>query len=538
MSIQLAFHNSTLPEDEDKKVETTGMLLLASDFISSGKVNKADKLTRISKINFPLFLFKSKVGQFIPINGFATESITLPIMQLPTLTSIKDFCGERKNLDLNKIYSKLMDFKAAETELVGGYNENQVDTIEELIRSPRGSVSNFTNLPPLRTKTELKEEFAKINEQVYDEISLKKAINERLDIILAVLTEDSNTAGTAYKEKEQVWKVEITNKTANLKRDLTERDKGSKKEIADLDKAMQAKISTNLQNFLDGVAKNIRRDEKPIEASIQTLEKLTKTAKKAEDIAKIDRLLKQLSDESETLRAAIGFATRQVKNTKIKEEDLQANFRIDVEYFKNKAEKDKDVLRENSKKIEERRDQELKGLKSDRDESLTRLTKFKDIRNDWIKDIVSNITTKTIKMISPSVFGDPGNSKIIELKIPMYVFQYDKKGETFTVVVPPVHLPENFRKPKRDSIYGDQKTVYYDLTVPKIQKLIAIKLEQTIQSRDGNAIMQTIPNLLDNPSDLRDTFFNSQSLMIDKLRADKKSIKKANDRLTDVWTSG
>ena len=76
------------------------------------------------------------------------------------------------------------------------------------------------------------------------------------------------------------------------------------------------------------------------------------------------------------------------------------------------------------------------------------------------------------------------------------------------------------------------------MTVPKIQKLIAIKLEQTIQSRDGNAIMQTIPNLLDNPSELRDTFFNSQSLMMDKLRVDKKSIKKANDRLTDVWTSG
>ncbi|MHA2033118.1 MAG: hypothetical protein ACW99Q_27435, partial [Candidatus Kariarchaeaceae archaeon] len=60
----------------------------------------------------------------------------------------------------------------------------------------------------------------------------------------------------------------------------------------------------------------------------------------------------------------------------------------------------------------------------------------------------------------------------------------------------------------------------------------------SFQTRDANAIMQTIPNLLDNPSELRDVFFNSQSLMIDKLRVNKKSIKKANDRLTDVWTSG
>ncbi|MFV2014708.1 MAG: hypothetical protein ACC656_04730, partial [Candidatus Heimdallarchaeota archaeon] len=397
---------------------------------------------------------------------------------------------------------------------------------------------HFNNLPPLKTKTELKEEFAEINEQVYDDVALKKAINERLDIISAALTEEANISETAYKEKQQHWKVEIANKTANLKRDLTERDKELKKDIAALDKGLQEKIQNNLQNFLDGVAKNIRRDEKPIEASIQALEKLTKMAKKAEDIPKIDRLLKQLTDETETLRAAIGFATRQVKSTKVKEEDLQANFSIDVEYLKNRAEVDKNILRENSNKVEEMRDKELKELKTARDNALNHLTKFKDLRNDWLKDIVSTIATKSVKMISPSVLGDPGNAKIIELKIPMYVFQYDKKGEAYSVVVPPVHLPENFRKPKGDSIYGDQKTVYYDFTVPKIKKLIADKLEVALQTRDGNAILQTIPNLLDNPSQLRDTFFNSQALFLDKLRVDKKSIKKANDRLTDVWTSG
>lgn len=537
MSIQLAFHNSTLPEDEDKKAEITGMLLLASDFIGTSKVSRANKLTRISKVNFPLFLFKSKIGQFIPINGFATESISLPIMQLPKLTSIKEFCSEVKNLNLNKLYEKLMEFKAAETELIGGYNENQVSIIEDMLSTPRGAGTGFNPLPPIRTKVELKEGFAKINEMVYDEISLKKAVNERLDIILAALTEEANISTTAYKEKEAHWKVEIANKTANLKRDLTERDKELKKEISVLDKAKQEKVQNNLQNFLDGVAKNIRRDEKPIEASIQTLEKLTKTAKKAEDIPKIDRLLKQLTDETETLRAAIGFAARQVKNTKVKEEDLEANFRIDVEYLTNKADADKTVLRENSSKVEERRDQELKDLKAGRDTSQTSLTKFKDIRDDWIKDIVSNITTKTVKMISPAVLGDPGNAKIFELRIPMYIFQYDKKGEAFSVVIPPIHLPENFRKPNRDSIYGDSKTVFYDPTVTKFKKLIVDKLEETLRSRDGIAIMQTIPNLLDNPSQLRDTFFNSQSLMIDKLRVDKKSIKKANDKLTDVWTS-
>jgi hypothetical protein len=538
VSIQLAFHNSTLPNDEDKKAETTGMLLLAADFISSSKVNRADKLVRISKINFPMYLFKNKIGQFIPFNGFSTESIKVPLTQLPSLTEIKEFCSDRKNLDLNKIYDKLMDFSSKETEVIGGHTQNEVKVIEDMIRSPRGQVSNFTPLPPLRTKEELKEEFTKVNSNVYNETSLNKAIKDRLDIILTILTEDAKTLETSYKEKDQHWKVEITNKTANLKRDLTERDKELKGETVKLEKAMNAKITANLQNFLDGVAKNIRRDEKPIEATISNLEKLTKTAKKAEDIPKIDRLLKQLSDETETLRAAIGFALRQVKNTKIKEEDLQANYSIDVEYLKNKADSDKDVLRQDSNRVEERRDKEMKELKAERDEAVKRLTKFKDLQSDWSNDIVSNINTKSAKMISPSIFGDSGTSKIVELRIPMYVFQYDKNGDVSTVVVPPVHLPENFNKPKRDSIFGSDKTVYYDLTVPKAKKMLAERLESSFQTRDANAIMQTIPNLLDNPSELRDVFFNSQSLMIDKLRVNKKSIKKANDRLTDVWTSG
>ncbi|MHA2031910.1 MAG: hypothetical protein ACW99Q_21250, partial [Candidatus Kariarchaeaceae archaeon] len=225
MSIQLAFHNSTLPNDEDKKAETTGMLLLAADFISSSKVNRADKLVRISKINFPMYLFKNKIGQFIPFNGFSTESIKVPLTQLPSLTEIKEFCSDRKNLDLNKIYDKLMDFSSKETEVIGGHTQNEVKVIEDMIRSPRGQVSNFTPLPPLRTKEELKEEFTKVNSNVYNETSLNKAIKDRLDIILTILTEDAKTLETSYKEKDQHWKVEITNKTANLKRDLTERDK-------------------------------------------------------------------------------------------------------------------------------------------------------------------------------------------------------------------------------------------------------------------------------------------------------------------------
>ncbi|OLS28935.1 MAG: hypothetical protein HeimC2_03730 [Candidatus Heimdallarchaeota archaeon LC_2] len=538
MSIQLAFHNSSLSDDEDKKAEITGMLLLASDFIDSGKVNRAKSLDRISKVNFPIYLFKTKIGQYIPINGISKESIPLPIMQLSTLTEIKEFCGDKNNLRLNKLYDKLMEFGSSQTELVGGYTLKQVEIIEDLLRSPRGAVSGFHNFPSLRSKEELKEEFGKINTRVYDDASLKKNIKDRLDLVEKVLLEEANLAETNYKEKTQFWKVEITNKHQNLKRDLGARDKKLAADTKKFENDMASKVEINLQNFLDGVAKNIRRDEKPIESSIQILEKLTKTAKKAEDIQKIDRLLKQLSDETETLRAAVGFATRQVKNTKTKEEDLRENFRIEVEFLANRAEMDKEVLKEESSKIEKTRDKEMKVIKEERDDVLSTLTKFKDLRNEWTNDIVSNMQTQTAKMISSSIIGDTGNAKLVELKIPLYIFQYSKNGEFYFVVVPPVHLPETFKKPKKESLLGGAKTVYYDLTVPNSRKILSDWLEKALLTRDIQAQMSSIENLLDNPSQLRDTFFNSQSLMVDKLKVDKKSMKKANDRLTEVWTSG
>jgi hypothetical protein len=62
--------------------------------------------------------------------------------------------------------------------------------------------------------------------------------------------------------------------------------------------------------------------------------------------------------------------------------------------------------------------------------------------------------------------------------------------------------------------------------------------EKEAETLDMSTAIQQLPNLLDSAGDLRDTFFNSQSLMVDKLKVNKKSIKAANDRLTEVFASG
>ena len=90
----------------------------------------------------------------------------------------------------------------------------------------------------------------------------------------------------------------------------------------------------------------------------------------------------------------------------------------------------------------------------------------------------------------------------------------------------------------RSAFAGDKKTVFYHLVVEESKKLIANWFEDAATSRDFQSIIGGLPNMLDNPSELRDIFFTSQTLMIDKLKANEKDIKKANDRLTDVWTSG
>jgi hypothetical protein len=99
-------------------------------------------------------------------------------------------------------------------------------------------------------------------------------------------------------------------------------------------------------------------------------------------------------------------------------------------------------------------------------------------------------------------------------------------------------MPDSMKKPPKNSFHGDRKTVSYKLIVPDAYTMLSKWFEKEAETLDMSTAIQQLPNLLDKPSELRDAFFNTQSLMVDKLKVDKKSIKAANDRLTEIFASG
>ena len=135
------------------------------------------------------------------------------------------------------------------------------------------------------------------------------------------------------------------------------------------------------------------------------------------------------------------------------------------------------------------------------------------------------------RSVVPGAEGEKPPS-LVELQIPTYIFQYRKDTETYSIAVPPVQMPGNMRKPERGSFYGDERTVYYNLVVPE-SRFQDAAADLQLQSN-----IQELKNYLDNSADLRNTFFENSSLMVDKLKVDRNSFKKANNRLTEVFTSG
>lgn len=536
--IQLAFHNSSLNEDEDKKVELTGMLILASDFIKSSKVKGAEILSRFSKALFTIILSQTKSGNYIAINPFSNEEVKMQIMQLPSLSELREFTSSPKNLDLNRLYKKLMEFEASEINIKGAYSDKQMDMITKLLAAPRDNRSDFKALVPLRDMKTIKADLRRVNQKIYDEASLNKAVAERLDLIETALNDDSIKYTDKLAERTDYWQLEFRNKNENLDKQLREKDAQLEQQLADLAGKTRAKSEDNFEKFLFGVAKNIRRDETPLEGTIQKIEKLTKRSAQPEDVPKIDRLLQQLADQAETFKAAVLFAKRQVKNMQSKEYDISEMQELNVEGLKKVSEREKNEYREKANLIGKERDLELEQIKKEKDESSNRLIKFKDLKSQWASEMTNSLETKGKQMISSSSLGLPSPDALVELQIPIYLFQYKKKGELFTVVVPPVNLPDNFKKADRSAFAGNKKTVFYYLVVEETKKQIANWFEDAASSRDLQTIIAGLPNMLDNPSELRDTFFNSQTLMTDKLKANKKDIKKANERLTEVLTSG
>jgi len=516
-----------------------GMLLLASDFIGSGRVNKAEHLERISKANITFLLSKTKSGDYLAINPFSQEPLTVKLTQLPSLSAITEFVTDRSNLDLNKLYKKLHEFETKEAEILGGFSGKELQAITKLLQAPKSSRSDFETLKPTRDQNQIKEDIKSVNQLVYDSSSLDKEIDERLDLIEKALKEEMTEYENKYKEREKYWQAEIENKNELLQKRLKEREKQLDKDIEGLEKELDKKIDHNLKQFKDGVAKNIRKDEKPIEKSIVELEKLVSSKTDRAMVDKIEQELIKLEDFTKIFQEAVGFARRQVDVVKSKERDLYEIHELETERLRQQAEEDKKELREDSKRKEKERDQEMKGLREDRDAVKQRYAKFRDLRDEWKNNLREEIGDQETAMVPQRLIPSEGNGAptIVELSVPTYLFQYRRENEVSTLAVPPVKMPDNMKKPDRGSFYGDGKTVYYHLIVPESERLITDWFSKRAQRLELQSNIQELKNILNDSAELRNTFFDNRSFMEDKLKVNGGRLRKANNRLTDVFSA-
>ncbi|MHA2501336.1 MAG: hypothetical protein ACXAE3_00495 [Candidatus Kariarchaeaceae archaeon] len=540
--VQLRFHNSTgLNENEEEIAEKMGMLLLASDFIGSGRVNRATDLERISKANLTYILSKTKSGDYLAINPYSDEPLKVKLTQLPSLEALTEYVSDPSNLDLNKLYNKLQSFETKEAEIKGGFNKKQLEILIKLLQSPKGSDKSFQVLAPTRDQSAIKEDLDRVNSLVYDTKSMEKEIKERLDLIEKALKTEMDQYQAKYDERDTFWRGEIENKNELLQKRLKEREKQLEKELANLETEVDKNIDIELQKFRDGVAKNIRKDEKPIEKSIKAMEKLVGEPTSRDLIDKIEQELLKLSDFTKIFEEAVGFALRQVGQVRGAERDIMEIRELDIERLKAQAETDKEQLRQESKSKEKERDAEMKELKEDLDAVKKRYAKFKDVRDEWAADVKEGIGKQDTAMIPSSNVPsndsgtDPG---AVNLQVPAYIFQYRRDSEVVTLAIPPVQMPSSMKKPERNSFFGDHKTVHYTLTVPETEKMITDWFKGIAGELQMQSNIQALKNYLDDSADIRETFFNNSSLMIDKLKVDKKNLKAANDRLTEVFISG
>lgn len=539
--VQLDFHLTSLTGEEAKISEKIGMLLLASDFIGSARINRAPKLERISKANINFLLSQTKSGDYLAINPFSARPLKVKLTQLPSRKSITEFTSDSSNLNLNKLLKKLRSFETKEAEILGAFNPKEMKIIEKLLQAPRSERKDFQILQSTRDQSTINDDLNAVNQLLYDDKSLTKEIKDRLDIVDKALAEEVKKVDQTYKEREKYWKSEIENKNELLQKRLKQREGELDKQIQVYEKEVNKKIANNLAKFKEGVAKNVRRDEKPIEKSIQNLEKLVSQSPSRDMVESIEKELVKLSEMTKIFSEAVGFAIRQVDIVKGKEDDILEIQDLEVNKLKEQSEVDKQNLREESKRKEKERDVEMRQLKESRDNVNKYYAEFKDLRDDWMNQIKEEIGKQETAMVPQRLIpvNASGNApKTLLLQVPTYIFQYKKENEHFTIAIPPVQMPDSMRKPLKGAFFGEHRTVFYNFVIPETEKIITEWFFDASKHLDLQSNIQNLTNLLDNPADLRDTFFNNRTLMVDKLKVNNANFKKANDRLTEVFTTG
>ena len=522
-SIKLKFQNSSLSDAENKTVEKVGMLALASDFLKSKKVGKADRVAKISKAYLPIYLGKTRTGGYIGINPNATNQIKIPLTRLVDLPSFKEFLKDESNLEINRIYKKIMSFSVEEAYLTGGIYKSDAELLKSLLSLPRGEDSAAKVIPPIKPVSEIKTELASINDLIYDDKTVKAETKNLLDAAEKALKDNLDNYNKDLKEFQTKWKTDLKTLETEEKKKLAEREKKLQADKKGIRKKAEADKKKKLDLLLKGITKNMKKDAQEILNQIEKFqgELANLSATPYEDLIK---KIQYIEDEGSSFMAAVGLARDNVYRTKSEEGDIDHFALLATEDLENSYEKDIAEIKAIREKEESKSESEILGMTSKRDDAQTKYDSFLSQRAKWEQEIRKGVLTDDTLMI-PADYLDLQNSPpLVDLLIPVYLFQYkNNKGKIVNVIIPPVKLPDNLSKVKdKNVIRGKNKIIQYIPIHPDVEKLTSWVEKMFEENIDLRQSIDGLPSMItDHASNYQlltsgKTIFTGSLMMKDK----------------------
>jgi hypothetical protein len=533
--IKIKFHNSSLSEEENNLAERAGMLALAADYAGDKKVNKAEKIVGITQAYLPIYLTKTKTNSYIALNPSSNNEVKLPITKLPDIGKLSQYFSDEKNLEISKIKAKLTEFTVENKALKGAIPKTDIQLIKSLLKAPReeGNVK-FKQLPPVRSLAEIQPELDGINDSVYDEKRLEDEVNALINMVETKLSENFKEKKDSIAEREAYWSEKIANLKKEEQDNLKAREKQLDQDLKAIDKKAEELKKENMRVFIQGVAKNIRNDEKAIESQVQQLEALVKTPGN-NPLSDISKSLESLSDAVETFKAAVSFAKDNVRRTQNKDGDIEADAKMERETLQKQYEADKQGILNQKNEQKALAENEKTELKSKIKESEKLISDFKSLKNALKTEIKNGVRVELHLMIEPELLNLATNPAQVEMLIPVYIFKYEKKDDHYYVVVPPLRVPDNMKKIKgKNIITGKHNSVFYhpiheDIT--KITEWLETVIENNLEIRKT---LDTMDNLATAKQENYKTYTEAKNMMINTLKVNEKEYKNVFGRLADV----
>ena len=526
-SIKIKFHNSNLDESENSTAEKVGMIALAADFIKHKKVGKADGVMKVTKTYLPIYLGKTRTGGYIGVNPNSANRIKIPLTRLVSLSDFKEFLSDESNLELNRIYKKIMSFTVEESSLTGGIYRGDTELLKSLLALPRENDSSAKVLPSVKDVSEIKKELQEVNDLIYDDQTVKKEAQALLAEADKALKGHLTQLETELKELKSKWATELKALETAEKKKLADREKQFEKDKKAVMKNAEADKKKKLDTLLKGITKNMKKDASEIQKQIEKFESelSSLTGNPYEDLIK---KLQYIEDEGQSFMAAVGLARDNVHRTKSEEGDIDHFAILKIEDLEREYEKDVVAIKQEREKQVGKSETEILELTAKRDEAKSKYDTFLDNKDKWEQEIRNGVLTDGSLMLSADYLKLENSPSLVDLLIPVYVFQYrNSKGKVVNVVIPPVKLPDNLSKVKaKNVITGKNKLIQYIPVHPEISKLTAWLEKAYDENIDIRQAIEGMSNLITNHQENFQLLTSGKSIFTGQLLMKDKSYQK------------